>query len=64
MTNLQEPTFHRGKTLSDSSVSAVQYVTTSTTSFQTQPSRQRSSTEHISSMPTTTGNIYHKKARK
>ena len=58
------PTSHRGKTLSDSSVSAVQYITTSTIIPQSEPPRQRSSTEHISSMPTTTGNVYHKKARK
>ncbi len=62
--NLQEPTSHRGKTLSDSSVSAVQYLTPSTTVLQTEPNRQRSSAEHTSSMPTTTGNVHHKKARK
>jgi protein-tyrosine phosphatase len=63
--NLQEVTSHRGKTLSDSSVSAVQYITPSTTTVpQTEPSRQRSSIDHISSTPTTTGNVHHKKARK
>ncbi|CAF0961298.1 unnamed protein product [Adineta steineri] len=65
MANLQEPTSQRGKTLSDSSVSAVQYLTPSTTTFYTEPSRQRSSTEHISTMPTMLpGNPNNKKARK
>jgi hypothetical protein len=63
-TNLQEPTYHRGKTLSDSSVSDVQYLTPSTTVLQNEPIRQRSSTEHNPSMLSTTGNVHHKKARK
>ncbi|UJR35814.1 hypothetical protein I4U23_028562 [Adineta vaga] len=64
ITYLQEPPTQRGKTLSDSSVSAIQYVTPTTSTFQTVPSRQRSSTEHISSMPVTTDNTHHKKVRK
>jgi protein tyrosine phosphatase len=61
----QEPTTYRGgKTLSDSSASAVQYLTPSTPILQSEPNRQRSVTEHISSTPTTTGNVHHKKARK
>jgi hypothetical protein len=62
--NLQEPPPHRGKTLSESSASAVQYLTPSTIILPSEPNRQRSSTEHLSSTPTTTGNVHHKKARK
>jgi hypothetical protein len=62
--NLEDFTSHRGKTVSDSSVSAVQYLLPSPTIPQTEPSRQRSSVEYISSLPTTTGNVHHKKARK
>ncbi len=64
ITSSHEHTYHRGKTLSDSSVSAVQYLTPSTMVFQTEPNYQRSSIEHISSLPPTTGNVHHKKARK
>ncbi|CAF3353527.1 unnamed protein product [Rotaria sp. Silwood1] len=64
LSNILEPTYYRGKALSDSSVSAVQYLIPSTTIAQSEPSRQRSVTEHISSMPNTTGNVHHKKARK
>ncbi|CAF0931924.1 unnamed protein product [Rotaria sordida] len=63
-TNLLEPTSYRGKTLSDSSVSAVQYLIPSTTIIQSETNRQRSITENILSTPNMTGNVHHKKARK
>jgi len=62
--NVQESPSHRGKTLSESCVSAVQHLTSPTTTSQIDPHRQRTSAEYSSSMPTTTGNVHHKKARK
>ncbi len=63
--NAQESPSHRGKTLSESCVSAVQHLTSPTTTTpQIDPHRQRTSAEYSSSMPTTTGNVHHKKARK
>lgn len=55
---------HRGKTLSDSNISAVQYVTPSINTPQINSNRQTSTGEYSSSMPITTGNVHHKKARK
>lgn len=62
--NSQEPSSHRGKTLSDSNISAVQYVTSSIHTPQINSNRQTSTGEFSSSMPTTTGNVHPKKARK
>lgn len=56
--NLLEPTSQRGKTLSDSHVSAIQHVTT------TESHPQRLSTEYNSSLPASTGTVHPKKARK
>ena len=54
----------RGKTLSDSSVSAVQYLTPTMSTYQTRPVRQRASAEQISFIPTILNTAHHKKARK
>lgn len=62
--NSQGSPSHRGKTLSDSNISAVQYVTPSINTPQMDHHRQRPTGEYSSSMPTTTGNVHHKKARK
>lgn len=62
-----ETTSQRGKTLSDSYASSIQFVSPSTTTQQTESNTQRLSTENNSSQlppPTTTGNINPKKARK
>ncbi|CAF2391394.1 unnamed protein product [Rotaria sp. Silwood2] len=64
LTNLLEPMSYRGKALSDSSVSTIQYLIPSTTITHSEPTRQRSVTEHISSAPVTSSNVHHKKARK
>jgi protein-tyrosine phosphatase len=55
---------HRAKTLSESSIATVQYLTSSTSTLQNQSARQRSSIEHVSSMPSTNTNGYNRKNRK
>ena len=66
MTTVKDSTPHHSKALSETSFAPFQYSTSSTanTPRQGQPNRQRSVTEHSSSLSTSTNNLQNKKVRK
>lgn len=65
VTTLTEPSSSsRGKTVSDSSASAIHYLLPSMVTAQPEYTRQRASTDHLTSITTNGASAHHKKARK